>query len=94
MTFKSTRVEMENDSEGKMYGELTMHGVTQPVVLDLEYNGSVTDPWGNDRSGFSLTGKIMRKDWGLTYNSALESGGLVIGDEVKIGLEVEGIKAK
>ena len=94
MTFKSTRVEMEDGSEGKMYGELTMHGVTQSVVLDLEYNGSVTDPWGNDRAGFSATGKIKRKDWGLTYNSALESGGMVIGDEVKISLEVEGIKAK
>ena len=94
MIFKSTRVEMEDESEGKMYGELTMHGVTHPVVLDLEYNGSVADPWGNDRAGFSVTGKIKRKDWGLTYNAALESGGMVIGDDVKISLEIEGIKAK
>jgi polyisoprenoid-binding protein YceI len=94
MTFKSTGVKMDNDSEGKMTGDLTMHGVTHSVTLDLEYNGSVKDPWGNERAGFSLTGKLNRKDWGLTYNAALESGGLVIGETVKISLDVEGIKAK
>ncbi len=94
MTFKSTSVKMDNDSEGTMTGDLTMHGVTHPVTLDLEYNGSVKDPWGSERAGFSLTGKLNRKDWGLTYNAALESGGLVIGETVKISLDVEGIKAK
>ncbi len=94
MTFKSTRVEMKDDSEGTMYGELTMHGVTRPVEFDLEYNGSVKDPWGNERAGFSVTGKIKRKEWGLTYNAAIESGGVVIGEDVKISLEIEGIKAK
>ncbi len=94
MTFKSTGVEMTSATEGQLTGELTMRGTTKTVVLDLEYNGSVTDPWGNQRAGFSLTGKIKRKDWGLTYNAALESGGLVIGEEVKISLEIEGIKAE
>ncbi len=92
MTFKSTAIKMTSATEGKMFGELTLHGVTKPVELDLEYNGSVKDPWGNERAGFSLTGKINRKDWGLVYNSTLESGGLLIGEEVKIALEIEGIK--
>jgi len=94
MTFKSTGVKMANASEGQLRGELTMHGVTKPVTLDLEFNGTVTDPWGNERAGFSLAGKIKRKEWGLTYNNALESGGLVIGEDVKISLDIEGIKAK
>jgi len=94
MVFKSTSVKMTSDSEGKLLGELTMHGVTNPVELDLEYNGSVQDPWGNERAGFSLTGKIKRKDWGLAYNSVIEGGGLMIGDDIKISLEIEGIKAK
>ncbi len=94
MIFKSTGVKMANASEGQLMGELTMHGVTKPVTLDLEFNGTVTDPWGNERAGFSLSGKIKRKEWGLAYNKALESGGLVIGEDVKISLDVEGIKAK
>jgi polyisoprenoid-binding protein YceI len=94
LTFESTGVKMENDSEGKLMGNLTMHGVTKPVELDLEFLGTVTDPWGNERAGFSASAKINRKDWGLTYNSALETGGLLIGEDVKITLEVEGIKAK
>jgi polyisoprenoid-binding protein YceI len=94
MTFKSTGVKMSSASEGKLTGELTMRGVTKPVVLDLEYYGSATDSWGNERVGFSLSGKITRKDWGLTYNSVLESGGLVIGEDVKLSLEIEGIKQK
>ncbi|MFT5233519.1 MAG: polyisoprenoid-binding protein YceI [Candidatus Krumholzibacteriia bacterium] len=94
IVFKSTGVKMSSDTEGTLMGDLTMHGVTKPVELDMEYNGSVIDPWGNERAGFSLTGKIKRKDWGLTYNSVLESGGVMIGDDIKISLEVEGIKAK
>ncbi len=93
MVFKSTRVEMTSDTEGVLHGELTLHGATHPVTLELEYNGSVADPWGNQRAGFSATGKLNRKDWGLTYNSALESGGLLIGEEVRISLEIEGIRA-
>lgn len=94
MVFKSTGIKMTSDAEGILLGELTMHGVTKSVELALEYNGSVQDPWGNERAGFSLTGKLNRKDWGLTYNSVLESGGLMIGEDIKISLEIEGIKAK
>ncbi len=94
MVFKSTKVEMKDEEEGTIYGTLTMHGVTLPVTLDLEVNGTITDPWGNDRAGFSAEGKINRKDWGLSYGKVMEGGGLVIGNEVKISLEVEGIRKK
>jgi polyisoprenoid-binding protein YceI len=94
MVFKSTGVKMDDDEEGKLMGTLTMHGVTLPVTLDIEFNGAITDPWGNERVGFSATGKINRKDWGLSYGKALESGGLVIGNDVKISLEIEGVKRK
>lgn len=94
MTFKSTSVKMKNDEEGQVSGNLTMHGVTKPVTLDLEINGMITDPWGNERVGASLSGKIDRKDWGLTWSKAMETGGLVVADEVKISIELEGIKAK
>ncbi len=94
LTFKSTSVEMEDDSEGTLKGDLTIHGVTKAVEMDFEFLGTVTDPWGNERAGFSASLKINRQDFGLSYNSVLEAGGLVVGDEVKIVLEIEGIKAK
>ncbi len=94
MVFKSTGVKMEDDEEGELMGTLTMHGVTLPVTLELEVGGTVTDPWGNERAGFSASGKINRKDWGLAYGKVLESGGLMIGNEVKIYFEIEGVKKK
>lgn len=94
LTFKSTGVEFDGDSEGTLRGELTIHGVTRVVELELEILGTASDPWGNDRAGFSAETKINRKDYGLTWNKALETGGLVVGEDVKIVLEVEGIKKK
>jgi polyisoprenoid-binding protein YceI len=94
LTFKSTGVALADESEGTLTGDLTIHGVTKPVVLDLEVLGTVTDPWDNERAGFSATTRINRKDFGLQYNNVLETGGLVVGDEVKITLEIEGIKKK
>jgi len=94
MVFKSTGFKMDDDDEGKVMGNLTLNGVTLPVTLEFEINGTLTDPWGNDRAGFSAEGKIDRKDWGLTYGKAMESGGLVVGNEVKISLEIEGVKRK
>ena len=75
MTFASSAVEMVSATEGKLRGDLTMHGVTRTVELDLEFNGAVTDPWGNDKIGFSAYGEIDRKDWGLTFNKVLDSVG-------------------
>ena len=93
MVFKSTGVKMDGD-EGQLMGDLTMHGKTLPVTLDLELNGEVTDPWGNERVGFSATGEIDRRDWDLSYGKVLEGGGLLIGNDVKLTIEVEGIKRK
>jgi polyisoprenoid-binding protein YceI len=75
-------------------GDFTLRGVTKEVILVGRYNGSTKDPWGNTRAGFSAEGKLNRKDFGLIWNKTLDSGGLVVGDEVQIRLEVECIKAK
>ena len=94
LTFKSTGVKMEDESEGVLKGDLTIHGITKPVELEFEILGTVTDPWGNERAGFSAEVKINRQDFGLSYSNVLEAGGLVVGDDVKIFLEIEGIKNK
>lgn len=78
----------------KVSGDLTIHGVTRPVTLDTEFGGEMKDPWGNERAAFSATGKINRKDFGLAWNKILETGGLLVGEDVIIVLEVEGIKEK
>jgi len=78
----------------KAYGKLTMKGVTKPVVLALENGGSATDPYGNKRVGLELTGKINRSDFGISWNKALETGGVVVSEEVKIDVALEGILQK
>ncbi len=93
MTFKSTGVKMDGD-EGVLTGELTLHGVTRTVELELEYAGMVDDPWGNTRMGFSAEGEIDRREFGLTWSKALETGGLVVGNDVEIELEIELVQAK
>ena len=75
-------------------GDLTLHGVTKEVTLMGQYNGAAKDPWGNTRAGFSAEGKLNRKDFGMVWNKTLDSGGLVVGDEVQIRLDIECIKAK
>jgi polyisoprenoid-binding protein YceI len=75
---------------GKIQGNLTMHGVTKPVVLDAQFLGAATDPWGNKKAGFTASTVINRKDFGLGWNQALESGGVLVGDDVTIRLNVEG----
>jgi polyisoprenoid-binding protein YceI len=94
MTFKSTGVNVAKDGAIQLLGDLTLHGVTKPIVLDLEVNGVVKDPWGNTKAGFSASGKIKRSDFGLTWNKTLDSGGLLIGDEVSIMLEIEAAQNK
>lgn len=94
LTFVSKAVEMVSGTEGVLRGELTMHGVTRVIEMDLEFLGAVTDPWGNEKAGFTATAKINRKDFGLTWSKTLETGGLVVGDEVKITLDIEGTKRK
>lgn len=94
ITFKSTKVTIEGEGEAKVTGDLTIHGVTKPVVLKVE--GPTTegkDPWGNTRIGASATTKIKRSDFGLTWNAALETGGVLVGDDLKIEIEVSLIKS-
>ncbi len=94
LSFRSIRVEQHKGGALSLHGELTLHGVTRPVVFALEFNGVIDDPWGNRRAGFSASTTIDRKDYGLTWSKALETGGLVVGDEVEINIEVEGVKKK
>lgn len=93
LTFKSTRVE-GTGTELKVTGELTMHGVTKEVTLDVEHEGTGKDPWGNDRQGFSAKGTVNRKDFGLVWNQTLDAGGVALGEKVEISIDVEGIKDK
>lgn len=89
--FVSTKAARTDDG-WKVTGDLTMHGITKPVTLDVTEEGSVRDPWGNDRMGFSARGKLDRRDFGLTWNAALEAGGVVVGDEIKLSIEAELVK--
>jgi polyisoprenoid-binding protein YceI len=94
ITFNSKKIEKVSDEEYKMTGDLTIHGVTKEVVLTVEGpTAESKDPWGNIRVGASAKKKIKRSDFGLTWNAALETGGIVVGDELKIEIEVQGIKA-
>ncbi len=89
--FRSTRIEGDRQSF-KLSGDLTIRDVTKPITLDVEFGGRTRDPWGGERVGFSANGKIDRRDFGLTWNQALEMGGVAVGNNVKISLEVEAIK--
>jgi len=94
LTFKSTRVSKTGTDELAVEGDLSIHGVTRSVVFDVEGpSASMKDPWGNVRIGLSATTRINRKDFGLVWNSTLETGGLMVGDEVTITLDVEFVKA-
>jgi len=92
ITFKSTRVEPAGENRAKIYGDLTIRGVTRQVVIEAEYLGAVASPWGDQRAGFTGSTTINREDFGLTWNMALEAGGWLVGKEVKIALDVEAIK--
>ena len=93
ITFKSTRFE-KNEDELKIIGDLTIHGVTKQVILDVDGpSDEQKDPWGNLKIGASATTKIKRKDFGLTWNAALETGGLLVGDDVNISIDVQFVKA-
>lgn len=89
MTFRSTRVSGDLDGRFEIDGELTIRGITRPVTLVGESQGIVRDPWGMDRAGFTATTRINRHDFGLDWNAALETGGVIVSPEVKITLEVE-----
>lgn len=94
MTFKSTKVSDVDDNEAKLHGDLTLHGVTKPVVLDIEFTGAGTDPWGTQKIGFTGKTKVNRKDFGIEWNKTLDAGGLMLGEEVEIVLEIEADQKK
>lgn len=89
VTFKSTKVEQIDAEAGKLHGDLTIRGVTHPVVLDVEYAGKAKSPWGTISAGFSASTTLNRKDWGLNWNQALETGGWLVGDKIKLEIELE-----
>lgn len=89
MSFVSSRLEKIDDESWQLKGDLTIRGVTKPAKLDVEVGGVGKDPWGNTKAGFSLNGKINRKDWGLNWNAALEAGGVLVSDDVRIFAEIQ-----
>lgn len=90
ITFTARTIAKEGlDGKHELWGELTMIGITKNVKLDVQFGGIVKDPYGNEKAGFELTAKIKRSDWGLTWNATLETGGLMVSDEVTISCEVE-----
>ncbi len=89
LTFKSKRVEVKDETHARLIGDLTIRDVTKEVSLDVEYNGSAKSPWGTTNAGFSAKTSIKRKDWGLNWNVALETGGWLVGDDIHIAIELE-----
>lgn len=92
LIFKSRRVEVTDASHARLAGDLTIRDVTKEVALEVEYNGSAKSPWGALSAGFSATTSLNRKDWGLTWNVALETGGILVGDQVNVSIELEIVK--
>jgi len=90
--FENEKMEKIDADEYKLYGTLTMHGISKKIVLNAEFGGITKDPWGNTRTGFSVTGKINRSDFEMTFGSVTETGGLLLGDEVKIIANVQFVK--
>ena len=91
ITFRSTGIEITDENEGKITGDLTIHGVTKSIVIDAEYFGQNTNPYGTSVIGFAGSTKINREDFGLVWNVALETGGVLVGKEIRIDLDVEAI---
>ncbi|MER7827516.1 YceI family protein [Streptomyces sp. NPDC096097] len=92
MTFRSTEARQLGGDTYRITGELTIKDVTRPLSIDLEFNGSATDPYGNERVGFEGSTEIQRSDWGLTWNAALEAGGVMVSDKVKLTFDISAIK--
>ena len=93
ITFKSKRITKRNADTYDMVGDLTMHGITKELTLPVTHLGAGKDPWGRDKIGFETEVTINRKDFGLSWNTALEAGGFLIGDDVKVSVSVQGVAA-
>ncbi|MET0592841.1 MAG: YceI family protein [Polyangiaceae bacterium] len=92
--FKSTRIEPKGDNEFLVHGEITIRGVTKPLALDVEFGGTAKSPYGKTVAGISASGSLNRKDFGVSFNAALETGGVVVSDKVKLELEIELIQTE
>jgi len=90
--FESKKMTKSSGDNYKLEGNLTMKDVTKPITVDVEFGGIAKDPWGQTKAGFTVTGKLNRKDFGLTWNAALETGGVMVSDEVRINCEIQMIK--
>jgi polyisoprenoid-binding protein YceI len=90
--FESTAIEALDDEEFRITGQLTIHGVTQEIVLHAEVQGTDIDPWGNERIGLEVTGQLSRGDYGMKFNQALGSGNMLVGDKVKLALDISAVK--
>lgn len=94
IVFKSTRAVRLGEAAGKIEGELTVRGVTRPATLDVEFEGEGKDPWGGRRTGFTATTTVNRKDFGVSWNMVLDSGGVLVGDKAKITIRAEAVRRK
>lgn len=92
MTFRSTKAEALGGTSYRITGDLSILGTTKPISIDLEFNGYAKDPFGNERVGFEGTGELLRSEWGLTWNAALETGGVLISDRIKLNFDLSAIK--
>ncbi|MBL3804225.1 YceI family protein [Streptomyces sp. BRB081] len=92
MTFRSTKAEALGGDDYRITGDLTILGTTRPLSIDLEFNGAAKDPFGNERVGFEGTASILRSEWGLTWNAALETGGVLVSDKIKLAFDISAIK--
>ncbi|MBO1335861.1 YceI family protein [Streptomyces sp. VRA16 Mangrove soil] len=92
MTFRSTSAESLGGDDYRITGDLTILGTTKPLTIDLEFNGSAKDPFGNERVGFEGKATILRSEWGLTWNAALETGGVLVSDKIKLNFDISAIK--
>ena len=92
ITFRSTSVEQTGHAEYRVTGDLTIKGITKPVSVDFDYTGAVVDPWGNQRIGLEGNTTINRKDWGVSWNAALEAGGVLVSEKVTLEFEVSAVR--
>lgn len=92
LSFKSTSLKKKDNNEYELKGLLTIKGISKEITLELEFGGINKDPWGNEKAGFSVEGKINRKNWELNWNAALETGGVLVSEEVKIAAEIQFVK--
>ncbi|MFF5522198.1 YceI family protein [Streptomyces coeruleorubidus] len=92
MTFRSTKAESLGGDDYRITGDLTILGTTRPLTIDLEFNGAAKDPFGNERVGFEGKAEILRSEWGLTWNAALETGGVLVSDKIKLNFDISAIR--